>query len=231
VGEDVRHLDVVADQAPLLAVLYTNETPSYDLYRVPVSGSGSPSVVLSNVRDKYPRSVSPDGNEVAYEESWPGGERIRATSLDGSGPGRVLGDSTLRQANPYFSPDGRWIAARASTRPNTAGHIFVMRADGTGGAVQVTAGESGEDDPRWTRGGRELVFRRGNAVVSVDIDPATGEGGRERKLFEGEYLDDGYDVTADGSRFLMVKGVHRPDALPILVITNFFEELRRKVGQ
>jgi hypothetical protein len=108
----------------------------------------------------------------------------------------------------------------------------VFRADGTPGTTQVSAGETGDTDPRWTRGGRELVFRRGSAVYAVDIDPATGVIGKERKLFDGPYPPEhGYDVTRDGDRFLMVKNVERPGVLPILVITNFFDELRRKAGK
>jgi Tol biopolymer transport system component len=213
-------------------VVFTNESPSYDVYRIPVDGSSTPSAVVSNIKDKYPRSVSPDGSEVAYQESWANHERIRVASLEGPGPGRIVGDSSFRMDDPAFSPDGRWIAAAGITSVNAVPHVFVLRADGTGGVLQVSAGEAGESDPRWTRGGRELVFRRGSAVYAVDIDPAAGEIGRERKLFDGGYpAGPGYDVTADGSRFLMVKTVDRPGALPILVITNFFEELRRKVGR
>ncbi len=213
-------------------VVFTNESPSYDVHTVPVDGSGTPSAVVSNIKDKWPSSVSPDGREVAYQESWANQERIRVASLEGPGPGRVVGDSSFRMDEPAFSPDGRWIAAAAVTAVNGVPHVFVLRADGTGGALQVSAGEAGEGDPRWTRGGRELVFRRGSAVYAVDIDPAAGEIGRDRKLFDGGYPAGlGYDVTPDGNRFLMVKTVDRPGALPILLITNFFEELRRKVGQ
>jgi Tol biopolymer transport system component len=176
--------------------------------------------------------VSPEGKDVAYQESWANEKRIRVASLEGPGPGRVVGDSSFRMDDPAFSPDGRWIAVAAVTGANGVPHIFVLRADGTGGALQVSAGEAGEGDPRWTRGGRELVFRRGTAVHAVDIDPAAAEVGRERLLFDGGYPADlGYDVTPDGSRFLMVKTVDRAGALPILVIINFFEDLRRKVGQ
>lgn len=56
--------------------------------------------------------------------------------------------------------------------------------------------------------------------------------GKERLLFDGGYPAAlGYDVTPNGDRFLMVKAVDRPGVLPILVITNFFDELRRKVGK
>jgi Tol biopolymer transport system component/tRNA A-37 threonylcarbamoyl transferase component Bud32 len=213
-------------------VVFTNETPSYDVYRVPVDGSSGPVEVISNVRDKYPGSISPDGKSVVYEESWAGNVRIRVASLDGSGPGRVVGDSTIQLYDPRYSPDGRWMAVTGVMGTAEVPHIYVLRSDGTGGALQVSAGEMGESDPRWTRGGRELVFRRGSAVYAASIDPATGEVGRAQELFDGGYPSGlGYDVTADGNRFLMVKPVSRPEALPILVITNFFEELRRKVGQ
>ncbi len=39
----------------------------------------------------------------------------------------------------------------------------------------------------------------------------------------------GYDVTSDGSRFPLVEPVERPGGLPNVVITNWVEELRRKV--
>ena len=85
--------------------------------------------------------------------------------------------------------------------------------------------------PRWSKGGREIVFRRRNAVYAVDVDVASARVGEERRLFDGSYPSElGYDVTADGSRFLMVRAEPRPEALPILVITNFFDELRKKVG-
>jgi serine/threonine-protein kinase len=211
-------------------VVFTNETPSYDLYRVPIDGSAGPQAVVSNSRDKYPRSVSPDGREVAYEESWAGNSRIRIVALEGPGPGRIVGDSTVQLADPRFSPEGRWLAVTGRIGTAAVSHIYVLRSDGTGGALQVSVGETGSRDPLWTRGGRELVFRRGTAVHAVDIDPAAGLVGQERPLFDGPYSTAGYDVTADGGRFLMVRAVDRPEALPIMVITNFFDELRRKVG-
>ncbi len=42
-------------------------------------------------------------------------------------------------------------------------------------------------EPRWTRGGRELVYREGDKVMAADIDPATGASGAPRLLFSGPY--------------------------------------------
>jgi serine/threonine-protein kinase len=212
-------------------VVFTNETPSYDVYRMPLDGSAPPAPVVANVKDKYPRAISPDGATVAFEESWAGLRRVILAPLDGRSPGRAIGDSSVGSFEPSFSPDGRWIAYSEGGQYNGR-NVFVRRTDGTGGKLQVSAGGEFDVDPRWTKGGREIVFRRRNAVYAVDIDVATAHVGAERRLFEGPYpVDRGYDVTPDGTRFLMVKVEERPAALPILVITNFFEELKKKVGQ
>ena len=212
-------------------VVFTNETPSYDLYRMSIDGTGAPNLVVANRMDKYPRSVSPDGQRVAYEEYWSFGRRIRITPFDGSAAGRYVGDSTAQLSDPVFSPDGRWIAVGGITSAGAASHIFILRSDGQPGVTQVTASDSGDTDPRWTKGGRELVFRRGSAVYAVDINADAGTAGKERKLFDGAYPPSfGYDVTPDGNRFLLIRPVERPGALPIVIITNFFEELRRKAG-
>jgi len=75
----------------------------------------------------------------------------------------------------------------------------------------------------------ELV---GRYLARRDLPSLEAKIGVERKLFDGPYpVERGYDVTEDGARFLMARVDPRPEALPILVITNFFEELRKKVGR
>src|ERR1051325_7133417 len=107
-------------------------------------------------------------------------------------------------------------------------------AAATGWGTSSRGGRAGGDYdvlPRWTRGGHEIGFRRKNAVYGVEVDVATGQIGMEHKLFDGPYpVDLGYDVAPDGSRFLMVRVEPRPEALPILGITNFFQGLRKKAG-
>ncbi|HEX9691950.1 MAG TPA: protein kinase [Gemmatimonadales bacterium] len=210
-------------------VAYTNETPAYDIYRLAIDGSAPPAPVVANTRDKYPTATSPDGAAVAYRERWAGRSRTLVVPLDGSAPPVVVGDTALDTYDATFSPDGRWIAHGEGSW--SSGNIFVRRVDGSGGRLQISAGEGLAADPRWTKNGREIVFRRGDAVVAVDVDLERGHVGAETKLFEGPYpWDRGYDVTPDGTRFLMVKQEDRPDALPTLVIMNFFEELKAKVG-
>jgi eukaryotic-like serine/threonine-protein kinase len=210
-------------------VLFTRETPSYDVYRVSADGSTPPAAVVSSVKDKYPAAVSLDGTHVVFGEEWAGAARVMVAPLDGSARGRSVTDSSIHSLDPALSPDGRWIAYNEGPSASQRS-IVVRRADGTGAKLQVSA-MGGSLMPRWSKGGREIVFRRRNAVYAVDVDVATGHVGEERRLFDGSYPAElGYDVMADGSRFLMVRADPRPEALPILVITNFFDEVRKKVG-
>ena len=76
-------------------------------------------------------------------------------------------------------------------------------------------------------------------MVSVEM---TGSGtpplGRQRVLFSAlPYTVEGvhrtYDVTPDGRRFVMLRRVANSslDNVPLVVVENFFEVLRRKVSQ
>jgi hypothetical protein len=94
---------------------------------------------------------------------------------------------------------------------------------------------AGGDQPRFTRNGREITYRRGAAMFAASFDPATGEVGTPTMLFsvpDGGRLSGGrtvgYDVTPDGSRFLLVTPIERPRATPNVVVINWFEELRKK---
>jgi tRNA A-37 threonylcarbamoyl transferase component Bud32 len=212
-------------------VVYTNETPSYDMYRMHVDGSAPPTPVISSIKDKFPGSVTSDGTQLVFAEEWAGMRRVMLGALDGKAPTRSLTDSAVHSDHPSFSPDGRWVAYGEGSDASKQS-IFARRADGSGGKLQVSSGIDVDDSPRWTKGGREIVFRRKTAVYAVDIDVASGTIGVEHKLFDGPYpVERGYDVTGDGARFLMVRVDPRPEALPILVITNFFDELRKKTGR
>ena len=94
----------------------------------------------------------------------------------------------------------------------------------------------GGDQPRFARGGREIVFRNDRDVYAVDFDPANGMLGRPVRLIQlstvGRINDGrttGVDVTPDGSQFLMIEPVERAEALPIRDILGWREELTRRV--
>ncbi len=81
-----------------------------------------------------------------------------------------------------------------------------------------------------------MVYREGLTVYAVALDPISGAPGTPESLFEGHYVLNSntslreYDVSPAGERFIMVK---RPeDELPrrLVVVTHFFEVLKRLVA-
>ena len=66
-------------------------------------------------------------------------------------------------------------------------------------------------------------------VVTTSTQP-TFDASRPRLLFEGNYLNVSglsYDVTADGRRFVLIRGLDAPPTREIHVVLNWFEELKR----
>ena len=70
--------------------------------------------------------------------------------------------------------------------------------------------------------------------MSAPFDPATGTAGRPRLLFQGPYepgvfAAQGYDVSRDGRRFLMVKTAREAQPSEVRVVVNWFEELKERI--
>ena len=96
---------------------------------------------------------------------------------------------------------------------------------------------NGGVEPLWAHSGRELFYRNGNnQLVAAEIltQPAFSVG-EQRALFSAALFrrnqeHRAYDVTADDQRFVMIRlrGGSAGDAL--VVVENFFEELKAKVG-
>ncbi len=207
------------------------ETPSYDLWRFSLDGSQT-DTLLATSTDKFASGFSPDGRLLLFHGAG-SGERIEAIPMPGGAPTTLL-EAGARTRHAVVSPDGRWIAYMAIARGTGEHEVFVTRLAGGGGRRQVSSG--GGTEPLWTKGGRELVYRNGAAVMAVPFDPASGEPGTPARLFAksdmgrvGAGASRGYDVSPDGSQFLMVLPVDRPDALPVVVITRWLDELERKV--
>ena len=95
---------------------------------------------------------------------------------------------------------------------------------------------NGGSEPMWARSGRELFYKSGGELVSREVLPGTTfNTGEQRPLFSLDgYVNyrhrQSYDVTADDQRFLMIRFRDRGSASELVLVENFFEELKAKVG-
>ena len=116
------------------------------------------------------------------------------------------------------SPDGRWIAY--STDRSGRFEIEVRSFPSLGSASPVSIAGGGY--PRWRADGRELYFvSPGSHIMAVTFAPGTPPAlGKPVDLFEVrlpthpnrfQFAGYGYDVSADGSRFLVNRLVSDPE--------------------
>ena len=152
-------------------VVYTFEDRVYELHVIPIDASAPDRTLLTSAYDKFAQSISPDGQVLLMMEN-PGRDRLMLVPLDsGGGPPRPMAQSALEQRLGTFSPNGRWIAY--AEHGEGRADIYLRAVTGADGRRLVSSG--GGSEPRWTRGGREIVYLGSSAMMSVSIDPVTGE--------------------------------------------------------
>ncbi len=210
-------------------VIYQSERPVFDLYVRAADASSPATPLLVSPYDKYPGSITPDGKSLLVRYSLlPHGE-VWTVPLDGIGkPSVLLRSDAGDVGSPRISPNSRWLAYMS----NESGHadIFLSPYPAVTSARRQVSADGGSD-PRWTRGGRELVYRNGRRMMAVAVDPVSGQLGTPAELFHGEFEIGAtlsqYDVTPDGERFLMLRRATAAEPRQVIIVTNWFKELRR----
>jgi hypothetical protein len=128
------------------------------------------------------------------------------------------------------SPDGHWMVYASDVTGRF--EIYVVPFPNTNaGKWQISSG--GGVWPKWSAHGNEVVYRepRGDVFAAAVRTAPTFSFDKPRRLFvakRSEFLFNGYTVSPDGQRFLMIRlvGAGVPDKL--IVVENWFEELRGK---
>jgi eukaryotic-like serine/threonine-protein kinase len=214
-------------------LIYSSERPFFDLYRRAADASRPAEPLLTGMYDRYTGSVSQDGRLFAFVLSVPGGAELWTVPLRGQRtPARYLGNG-FNLAHPALSPDGHWMAYDS----DESGRVEVYAQSFPNPELRrLRVSPDNGSEPLWTRGGRELVYRKGDSVIAVSMDLESGRVGEPLVLFSGRYPDSpgwtrprSYDVSRDGERFLLSK---LPDKQPrprIAVVLNWFDELVAKV--
>jgi serine/threonine-protein kinase len=205
-------------------------------YRVRADGSARPEPLLAVAPSVDEAVYSRDGEWLVYRGGSGGGRDIFARRTSGDTTDLALVNSRAEEFSPTLSPDGRWVAYGSDETGRT--EVYV-RPFPDAGAAKFTISRNGGSEPLWNPAGGELFYRDGNeALVAVGVAPGNEfRVTSTRALFSTrEYLGDNrhrnYSVSADGRSFVFVKSPGLQNLNSELVVTlNWFEELKRKVGQ
>ncbi len=202
----------------------------FRLFSRAVDGAGGPRGLGGGGGSERAETFSADGEWlVVSEESFETGFDLGLVKLEDLTRTPFLA-TPFDERSARLSPDGRFLAY--SSNESGKFEIFATSFPEPGARLQVSV--AGGEHPRWTRGGRELVFLSSEGMMAVEIETARGlEAGKPRTLFpyhpplpqlEGTYRSH-YDVSSDGERFLLVEGGDDPSSRKLHVVRNWLEEL------
>lgn len=212
-------------------LIYMSEHGAFQLYSRVADLTEPEQQLLATTEDAFSSSVSADGKFLAYT-SWQAARHIKLLSLDGKTDAPPFPNSESNDEQAAFSPDGHWLAYQSDESGRS--EIYVRPFPNMFGS-RVRISVDGGSEPRWTHGGREIVFRRGDGVLAATFDPASGASGKPMTLFTIPTAYDGfratYDVRADGSQFLMTRPLYPSATSDVDIVVNWFPELRRAMAK
>jgi Tol biopolymer transport system component len=137
----------------------------------------------------------------------------------GGGAPRVAVATPFSDVQGAISPDGRWIAYSSDEPGEFEVYVEAVRDRSPEPGTRERVSSGGGSDPRWSRTGQELFFRRGSEIHVAT--PAVGRGqnavAATSMLFKTERPLKSFDVAPDG-RFLLLVPVTTPAPAATLVI-------------
>jgi serine/threonine-protein kinase len=183
----------------------------------------------------YPLSFSPDGSlAVAFGPSKGSGFDIYLVPWVASRPAAGEPATFLGNAWAEFvgqiSPDGHWILYTSDQSGRN--EIYVTSFPKPGATYRIS--RDGGHKALWNPASPEILYRDGSQIFSVRVtfEPEF-RAEVPRLLFAGAFpgvpgMD--FDITPDGQQFVMLENREflKPTTT-LTVITNFFDELRRRV--
>ena len=203
--------------------------------RLRSDGSGEPQTLHADIANaNFLAGVSRDGATALLAMSRPNtGWDVDVLDV-ASGRIEPLLGTRSDEIGAALSPDGTLLAyvSNETARPEVYLTPFPSRES------RVLVSGAGGSEPVWSRDGTRLYFRRAEIMLAVDVqrEPSLVVA-RPVEVFRGSFALGsgglaGYDVSADGERFVMVRH-GRTDVWPmnVEVVLNWFVELERLGGR
>jgi Tol biopolymer transport system component len=194
-----------------------------------VRGAGAVLPAETVVRFDEPIRVTdwaPDGSAVLVSRTMPGTrEDLWLVPVKSGAAARALVATPFADVQGDISPDGRLVAYASDESGQFEVYVDVIqdRSPEPGTRERVSSG--GGSDPRWSRDGQELFFRRGSEIHVAT--PALGRGqnavAATSTLFKTELPPRSFDASPDGKGFLLSLPAATPPP-PATIVLNWMEK-------
>ena len=200
------------------------------IYIKPTSGAGSERrLPRFGGNEMGPRDWSPDGRLILFgifssKNSWD----IGVVAATGDSPPKLVIQSQHGERGGRFSPDMKWIAYDSTESGRR--EVWIQPYPPTGDRWQVTT--TGGIDPHWRDDGRELLYVAADGMLAaVAISPGTApQVGATTPLFQTLSREGagGFEMSADGRRFLLAMPASGADVTPITVRLNWRSAIEQR---
>jgi serine/threonine-protein kinase len=166
--------------------------------------------------------VSPDQRRLAVTGWQRPGLWLLPLDQSGGPPVQIASEAGVF---PVFSPDGRWVAF---TAPDPV-EVYVASSDHPGERYRIST--NGGEEALWSPNGDQIIYRNRQQFLGVDVSTKNGfHSGRPRVLFEGPYLNVpgwSHAIAPDGRRHLVLVSSQEQSTNRLVVVTNWFAEVKR----
>ena len=213
------------------------------LYRTTPDGSAAPVQVSRSFVGPIV-AASPDGTRVVVQDiTGEGQPNLLVARLDEEpfAPQPYL-RAGWHEESGVVSPEGNWLAYSSSEGGD---HDIWIRAFPVPGTATRVSSEGGYE-PTWSPDGSAIYYLDGQgSMMRRDVRLGeTAEVGEQQRLFSvagtsaTPHFFRMYDIHPDGDRFIFVTTADVEQATfqevqgigPVVVVVNWFEELRRRMG-
>ncbi|SPF50552.1 Serine/threonine protein kinase [Candidatus Sulfopaludibacter sp. SbA4] len=153
-------------------------SPGNGIFQARPDGAGQPQA-LTQGKQQYPASFTPDGKRLAYVDFGAGNSQIWTVPLEDRSPLASEGGQ-LKAGKPEqflksgfsdipqgFSPDGRWLAYTSNESGKSEVYVraFPPPPSGQGGKWQIS--NSGGTGANWSRNGHDLMYHSGDQIMAA----------------------------------------------------------------
>ena len=202
-------------------------------------GTGEPTLLQALARNPVSFEVSPDGTWVVYRTAAAPSKDIYAVEIGTDDEIELAANDNFDESAPAISPDGRWIAYTSNETGSP--QVYVRPFPNVdAGRWQISDGPGVA--PIWANSGGEIFYATttGFFAAKIETEPTIRVTGHSLlfNLPPGVTAFDAsgwYDVSADDQSFLMGRPaqfgtVSGESSIELILVQNFFEELKARIG-
>jgi eukaryotic-like serine/threonine-protein kinase len=186
----------------------------------------------------HPVSITPDGQTLIVSYQKAPNDQIDLSMLSvGANPRLtpLLAASSYNERDGTLSPDGRWLAFQSDESGRD--QILVRPFPNVITDRKVISAGFGQQ-PMWSRNGREIFYRTEDGTimtVSVRTTPSFAYSApvpviTPPQMLRAWAMGPTYDVSSDGSRFLMIKAPEL-DIRSLTVVQNWDVEVHATISK